>query len=115
MIEDKLGIKLKTLHGTRIPATDAYANKLNICLASKGLAECLRNGRGAVCERGSSGLLYDMTDIFEEYASDRVKAETEQFPEAVEGVGKINDRLANAIPQLGGVPAMACQVWWVRE
>ena len=112
IIEERLGIKLKIAWDAD-SATDAYSNKLNICFASKDLPNVLAMDAEQYASAVQSGLLCDMTDIFEEYASDRVKAETELFPEAVEA-SKINDRLY-AIPQMGGVPAMGCQVWWIRE
>lgn len=111
-IEEELGIKLNIAWDAD-SATDAYTNKLNICLVSKDLPDVFAMDAKQYASAVQAGLLYDMTDILEEYASDRVKAEIESFPEAIEAA-KVNDRLY-AIPQLGGNSAMGCQVWWIRE
>lgn len=112
LIEEKLGIKLKIAWDAD-SATDAYSNKMNLCLASKDLPDFFAIDAKQYASAAQSGLLYDMTEIFEQYASDRVKQAVSVFPEAIEA-SKINDRLY-AIPQLGGTPAMGCQVWWIRE
>ncbi|MCL2558935.1 MAG: extracellular solute-binding protein [Turicibacter sp.] len=86
LIYDELGIVVDVTF-TADSSTDAYSNQMNLLLASGDLPDVLRfDSREWFREAVDAGLVMDITDVFQEYASPEVLAFMERYPESFEGV-----------------------------
>ena len=84
-IKDELGINLEILFSADI-STDAFRNRINVALASGDLPDIFYWGDDTWFRQAQeAGYLYDMTDLFEQQASDSVKAYKDDFPGGFEG------------------------------
>jgi putative aldouronate transport system substrate-binding protein len=85
LIKDKLNIDLEVAFSADI-TTDAYRDKLNALLASGDLPDVFRwADRNFMTQAYEAGYLMDITDVFNQYASDDVKTYPERFPDSFEG------------------------------
>lgn len=98
LIQDKLNINLKVAFSAD-SSTDAYRNKLNAVIASGDLPDVFKTQDANVfLQLAENGQLADLTDVFDKYASDSVKAYKERFADAFKGA-TINGKLY-AIPRM---------------
>jgi len=122
LIYNELNIEVDVIF-TADSSTDAYMNQMNLMLASGDLPDVLRHdSREWFHEAVDAGLVMDITDYFQRYASPEVLAFMERYPESFEGVtvdGRLfgfpfmNDNFHNAsylwlrddwLEYAGGVP-----------
>ena len=101
-------------------STDAYTNRLNTMLASGDLPDIVNirsNERTVFDQAYEAGLLMDLTDVFEEYASPELKAYKEKFPESFEGCMK--DGRLYAFPHMTDNFHDGCFLWirddWLKN
>ena len=67
-------------------STDAYRNKINAVLASGDLPDITRwSDRTFFNQAYEAGYLYDLTDLFEEHASEGVKSYRDRYPDSFKG------------------------------
>lgn len=91
-IKEELNIDVEIAFTADI-STDAYNNKLNALLASDSLPDVFyHNDHTYLQQAYDSGYLADITDVYNQYATDAVKAYDEQFPDCFDGV-TFNGRL----------------------
>ncbi|MCI9552551.1 MAG: extracellular solute-binding protein [Acutalibacter sp.] len=85
-IKEELNIDIEIAFTADI-STDAYNNKLNTLLASGDLPDVFRHGDHTYLKQAhDAGYLMDITDVYEQYATDAVKAYQEQFPDCFKGI-----------------------------
>ncbi len=85
-IKDDLNIDVEIAFTADI-STDAYNNKLNTLLASDDLPDVFRHSDHTYFKQAyEAGYIMDITGVYDQYASDAVKAYEEQFPDCFEGV-----------------------------
>lgn len=98
LIKDKLNIDLKVAF-TADSSTDAYKNKLNAVIASGDLPDVFKTQDANVfLQLAQSGQLADLTEVFNQYASDSNKAYMERFADSFKGA-TIDGKLY-AIPRM---------------
>ena len=98
LIKDKLNIDLKVAFSAD-SSTDAYRNKLNAVIASGDLPDVFKTQDANVfLQLAQNGQLADLTDVFDQYATDSVKAYKERFADAFKGA-TIDGKLY-AIPRM---------------
>ena len=94
-------------------STDAYNNRLNTMLASGDLPDIVATGQRTIFDQAyEAGLIMDLTDIFEEYASPELKSYREKFPESFEGCMK--DGRMYAFPYMTD-NFHECTFLWIRD
>ncbi|SFJ85649.1 putative aldouronate transport system substrate-binding protein [Paenibacillus sp. UNC496MF] len=112
LIKDKLNIDLKVAFSAD-SSTDAYKNKLNAVIASGDLPDVFKTQDANVfLQLAQSGQLADLTDVFDKYASDSLKAYKERFADSFAGA-TIDGKLY-AIPRMNDNFHEA-QFLWIRE
>lgn len=85
-IKDELNIDVEIAFTADI-STDAYNNKLNTLLASGNLPDVFYHGDHTFFRQAyDGGYLMDITDVYNQYATEAVKAYDTQFPDCFEGV-----------------------------
>lgn len=90
--------------------SNEYGTKLNLSIADGSTPDVFVVGYQQLQQLQEANLIWDMTEIFEEYASDNLKEYRELEPSTFE-VAKFDDRLY-AIPQLTyGIIDQPTQVW----
>lgn len=98
LIQDKLNINLKVAFSAD-SSTDAYNNKLNAVIASGDLPDVFKTQDANVfLQLAQNGQLADLTDVFDKYASDSLKAYKERFADSFKGA-TIDGKLY-AIPRM---------------
>lgn len=111
-IEEELGIKLEVAWSAD-GATEAYGNKLTMSVANDDLPDIFSTYYETYAEAARAGMLADMTDLIEEYGSDRLKAIFAENEELIEAC-KIDGKLY-CIPQLGSSSELNAQFLWIRQ
>ncbi|WP_243864942.1 extracellular solute-binding protein [Paenibacillus castaneae] len=112
LIKDKLNINLKVAFSAD-SSTDAYKNKLNAIIASGDLPDVFKTQDSNVfLQLAKNGQLADLTDVFEKYASDSLKAYKERFADSFKGA-TIDGKLY-AIPRMNDNFHEA-PFLWIRE
>ncbi|MBO7747477.1 extracellular solute-binding protein [Paenibacillus sp. MWE-103] len=112
LIKDKLNIDLKVAFSAD-SSTDAYKNKLNAVIASGDLPDVFKTQDANVfLQLAQSGQLADLTDVFDKYASDSLKAYKERFADSFAGA-TIDGKLY-AIPRMNDNFHEA-PFLWIRE
>ncbi len=87
-IKEELNIDVKVAF-TADASTDAFRNKMNVSLASGDLPDIMYWGDRTFFKQAyDAGYLADITDPFEQYATDPVKEFRNKFPECFEGASK---------------------------
>jgi|GEM_PF-844483 len=85
LIEEKLNIHVDMVF-TADSSGNAYRNKMNAQLASGDLPDIFYySDRTFIQQAVDAGYLYDLTDLYEEYASDAVKSYREAYPDCFQG------------------------------
>ncbi|CAI6085733.1 extracellular solute-binding protein [Cohnella sp. JJ-181] len=98
LIHDKLNINLKVAFSAD-SSTDAYNNKLNAIIASGDLPDVFKTQDANVfLQLAQNGQLADLTEVFDKYASDSLKAYKERFADSFKGA-TIDGKLY-AIPRM---------------
>ena len=91
-IKEDLNIDLEVAFSADI-STDAFRNRINVALASGDLPDIIRWGERTWFQQAhEANYLYDLTDLFEQYATPGVKDYIEHYPGGFQGA-TINDRL----------------------
>lgn len=73
---------------------DAYTNQLATCVASGELPDILTvNSYDTFVEMVNNGLTYDLTDVYEEYASDYIKSLYDSYDGRCLGMATFDGRL----------------------
>lgn len=111
-IEEQLGIKLEVAWSAD-NGTEAYGNKLTMGIANRELPDIFTAYYSTYAEAAQEGLLADMTDLVEEYGSDRLKAIFEANADLIEAC-KIDGRLY-CIPALSVASELNTQFLWIRQ
>ncbi|GHU19617.1 lipoprotein LipO [Spirochaetia bacterium] len=94
-------------------STGAYDTQLNLKMASGDLPDLLRISSYRIFKDAvDAGMLADITDVFEQYASDELKDMVARYPSSLEYV-KVNGRMYG-IPPFNGNAQMA-PLLWIRE
>jgi len=112
LIKEKLNINLEVAF-TADSSTDAYKNKLNAVIASGDLPDTFKTQDVNVfLQLAQNGQLADLTEVFDKYASDSIKAYRERFADAFEGA-TIDGKLY-AIPRMNDNFHQA-PFLWIRD
>ncbi|NBD22954.1 extracellular solute-binding protein [Paenibacillus sp. T1] len=112
LIKDKLNIDLKVAFSAD-SSTDAYKNKLNAIIASGDLPDVFKTQDANVfLQLAQNGQLADLTDVFDKYASDSLKAYKERFADSF--AGATVDGKLYAIPRMNDNFHEA-PFLWIRE
>lgn len=78
---------------------DAYTNQLATCVASGELPDILTvNSYDTFVEMVNNGLTYDLTDVYEEYASDYIKSLYDSYDGRCLGMATFDGRLMGIFP-----------------
>lgn len=92
LIKEKLNIDVKVGLSADI-STDAYNNRMNLLLATGEFPDVLRySNRTFFRQAQEAGYIQPIGDVFDEYATDAVKAYQESYPDAFDG-GTIDGEL----------------------
>jgi len=98
LIKEKLNIDLEVAF-TADSSTDAYRTKLNAVIAAGDLPDMFKTQDANVfLQLVQNDQLADLTDVYDEYATDSIKSYQERFADAYEGAS-FNGRLF-AIPRM---------------
>ncbi|MFB9273795.1 extracellular solute-binding protein [Cohnella cellulosilytica] len=98
LIKDKLNIDLEVAFSAD-SSTDAYKNKLNAIIASGDLPDVFKTQDANVfLQLAQNGQLADLSEVFDKYASDSIKAYRERFADSFAGA-TIDGKLY-AIPRM---------------
>ena len=109
LIKEKLNIDLK-VEFSADTSTDAYNNKVKMQLASGEFPDVFRySDRVFFQEAQEAGYLADITDVFDEYATDKVKEFKVKYADSFEGAS-IDDRLY-AFPYMTDNFHQAVNLW----
>ena len=112
--ESDLGIKLK--YDWTVPV-EQFDQKLNVSIASGDLPDIMWLKNKQLTDLAENGMLYDLTDLFEKYASPLTKKIMLQ-DEASFNTAKINGRLM-AIPRtssaVDGLPILYVRTDWLSK
>ncbi|MFC4810986.1 extracellular solute-binding protein [Paenibacillus sp. GCM10023250] len=112
LIKEKLNIDLKVAFSAD-SSTDAYKNKLNAIIASGDLPDVFKTQDANVfLQLAQNGQLADLTEVFDKYASDSLKAYKERFADSFAGA-TIDGKLY-AIPRMNDNFHEA-PFLWIRE
>ncbi|CAM4403583.1 extracellular solute-binding protein [Paenibacillus alkaliterrae] len=112
LIKEQLNIDLKVAFSAD-SSTDAYKNKLNAIIASGDLPDVFKTQDVNVfLQLAQNGQLADLTDVFNKYASDSLKAYQERFADSFKGA-TIDGKLY-AIPRMNDNFHQA-PFLWIRE
>ncbi|NRF95661.1 extracellular solute-binding protein [Paenibacillus frigoriresistens] len=112
LIKDKLNIDLKVAFSAD-SSTDAYKNKMNAVIASGDLPDIFKTQDANVfLQLAQNGQLADLTDVFNQYASDSLKAYQKRFADSFKGA-TIDGKLY-AIPRMNDNFHQA-PFLWIRE
>ena len=112
LIKEKLNIDLKVAFSAD-SSTDAYKNKLNAIIASGDLPDVFKTQDANVfLQLAQNGQLADLTDVYDKYASDSIKAYQERFPDSFKGA-TVDGKLY-AIPRMNDNFHEA-PFLWIRE
>ncbi len=110
-IEKVLGIKVKY---DWVIDMGQYDNKLNLSIASGDIPDFfLCRDSKTFINLAASGQLADLTDAFQQYASDAVKEAADYFPEGMDSA-KFGGRLM-ALPLMVAAPFASGDVVWIRD
>lgn len=90
-----------------------YATKLNLTIAEGNLPDVFKVNGDQLRQLQEADLIWDMTEIFESQASERLKGYMEQDPDTFK-TGFIDDKLYG-IPQLGVGPIDQPGLLWIRR
>ncbi|MCL2056796.1 MAG: extracellular solute-binding protein [Oscillospiraceae bacterium] len=91
-IKEDLNIDLEVYFSADI-STDAFRNRINVALASGDLPDIFNwSDRTWFTQAYEAGYLYDMTDLYAQYATDNVKAYQDKWPGGFKGAS-IDGRL----------------------
>ena len=106
---DELGI---TLNHTIAAAGDDYSQKLTMAIAAGELPDLMDLPPREFSELAKAGMLADITDVYEKYASDLLK-------QTIEADGGIQLASAKVDGRLYGLPALSaadgtCDLLWIR-
>lgn len=92
LIKEKLNIDVKVGLSADI-STDAYNNRMNLLLATGEFPDVLRySNRTFFRQAQEAGYIQPIGDVFDEYATDAVKAYQENYPDSFDG-GTIDGEL----------------------
>jgi putative aldouronate transport system substrate-binding protein len=112
LIKEKLNIDLKIAFSAD-SSTDAYKNKLNAIIASGDLPDTFKTQDVNVfLQLAQNGQLADLTEVYNKYASDSLKAYQERFADSFKGA-TIDGKLY-AIPRMNDNFHQA-PFLWIRE
>ena len=106
--KDKFNIEVETLW-----SSTEYDTKLNLAIASGQLPDVFKVKAYQLVELMDAGLLMDVSDVVEQYASPRLKACLEADPAAVESGSR--DGALYGIPQLGYGDIDDPDYFWIRQ
>lgn len=116
-IADKLNIKCETAFEAEA-GSEEYDRHITMAMASGELPDVLvisgGNGKGKslVKELYENDMIWDLTEVFENYASDELKKIFDSYPDnAAYDLGSVDDRLV-AIPQMAG---LYYNMVWIRQ
>ena len=107
--EDELGIKLNY---TIAAAGDDYTQKLTMAIASNDLPDLMDLPPEEFSELAHAGMLADITDSYDQYASDLLKETIEVDGGIQLASAKIDGRLYG-LPQLSAADG-TCDLLWIR-
>jgi putative aldouronate transport system substrate-binding protein len=110
-IKDALNIDMKYIWTTSDPTQ--YSSKLNISIASGELPDFFSCGSATFVNLAQSGLIMDITDVYEKYVSPESRNLMDIFPEGFDS-GKYNGRLMGLSEQGYGLMSNV-SVMWIRE
>ncbi|WP_417400709.1 extracellular solute-binding protein [Hominenteromicrobium sp.] len=109
LIKEKLNIDLEVAFSADI-STDAYKNKMNVMLASGEFPDVVRyDNRTFFKQAQEAGYIQPIGDVFEQYATDAVKAYETEYADAFEGA-KIDNQLY-AFPYMNDNFHQAAFLW----
>ncbi len=109
LIKEKLNIDVEVEFSADI-TTDAYRNKMNVLLATGEFPDVFRWEERTFFEQAyEAGYLADITDVFNEYATDSVKAYMEKYPDCFEGV--MMDGRLYGFPYMDDNTRLAMYLW----
>lgn len=110
---EKYGIKMDVIWAAD-DATGDYETKLTMAMASGDLPDIfMSQSYNTMYNAYQAGAIADITDVFEEYASDEVKAILENNPDLFQGC-YIDGKMV-AIPALGSAVEGTSMLLWIRE
>jgi len=109
-LENELGIKVKYLW---VADQTQYKNKLNLSIASGDIPDYFSVEGDMFKNLLESGVLADLTDVYEQYASSRLKDEAASFEEGFNSA-KQNGKL-EAMPLMGFGTIALPIITWVRQ
>lgn len=116
LIEERLGIKL-TVAWSADNGTGAYGNKMNMSIASKDMPDLFTVFPDGYAQAKAAGVLADMTDVLDKYASPRLKKLLEENAEVVEACKE--DGKLYGIPSIGDASLTSSQLWirqdWLKK
>lgn len=92
---------------------DDYFTKINLAIVDKNLPDVCMVQTSQLKQLIEADMLYDLTDVFETYASDRIKSYMAQEPESFDS-GKSDGKLYG-IAQLGVGPIAQINPVWIRK
>jgi putative aldouronate transport system substrate-binding protein len=113
--EEELGVKLKLLWSS--PNYDDFNTKLSLSVSSGTIPDYIPFGQNynTIYQFAETGLLADLTDIIDEYASDGANDGIRRAGEEAFYPATINDRIY-AIPQIiGGENQSHCFLWLRKD
>lgn len=109
-IEKTLGINVKY---NWTADSSEYVNKLNITLASGEMPDFFQCDSRTFKNLADNEQLADLTNVYEKYASPRIKSQGASFPQGFASA-KIDGKLL-ALPLLGYGIITAPQIMWIRD
>lgn len=92
---------------------DDYFTKINLAIADGNLPDVCMVQTSQLKQLIDADMLYDLTDVFDNYASDRIKSYMAQEPESFDS-GKSDGKLYG-IAQLGVGPIAQINPVWIRK
>lgn len=88
---------------------DAYTNQLATCVASGELPDILTvNSYDTFVEMVNNGLTYDLTDVYEEYASDYIKSLYDSYDGRCLGMATFDGRLMGIPARTPTTASLSC-------
>lgn len=116
LIEEKLGVKL-TVDWSADGATEAYLTKMNMSISSKDMPDIFNTFPDGLMQAIQAGVVADLTDAIDKYASPRLKKLLEENAEVIEAC-KVDGKMYG-IPLIDDTNLTAGQIWirqdWLKK
>jgi len=109
LVKEKLGVDIQSAFEAN---GDDFTRQVSLAIASGDLPDMMVVGRDEMEELADNDLIADLTDVYDEYASDSIKEVYKSFDDVQINSAKIDDRLM-ALP--GTVNDFGPNLVWVRQ